>query len=220
MKNLNFPLYHGTSSLFINKIKESGLGGFNPIEYYKVIELLKELEILADTHLYDSSEWIHVAGNPLSTKPIVSRITSQTERHWQHGEVFLTSSLNTAIGYSNKSKFGSEAFTVTFALLELLKKHNVYIENKIFDLYSNLISLSDKEYFPVIFKIENLPIKFLKCGEKGETIEKLINSREIEINVIKSKCEAEEADDYIKDLVTNFRLLKSIPFSKIEQVYL
>jgi hypothetical protein len=219
MTNINFPLFHGTSSIFLDKIQELGLGGFNPIEFYKVIDLLKELEILADAHFGDSSEWTDLTGNSYATQYFVSKITSQKSRHWQHGEVFLTGDKYMAFRYS-KNKFGSEAISLTFSLFELLKKNNVNINQSIFDLYANFFELTLKEHSPIVFKIENLSINYLKCGEKGEKIEDLLENRENLINKIKSKYDEDVADDFIREHGgPNFRLLKAIPFSKIEQVY-
>lgn len=45
---LNISLFHGTSSLFVNSISKMGLGGKNPNEELKTLDLLIELKNIAD----------------------------------------------------------------------------------------------------------------------------------------------------------------------------
>ena len=102
MDYLTFPLYHATSSLFEDSIKEFGLGGVNIVEQYHVLEFLRELEAIADARLGDHDDWKHIA------KTEVSYITGQKllpGGNFQHGDVYLTPSLPTARRYA-KNKYG------------------------------------------------------------------------------------------------------------------
>jgi hypothetical protein len=53
----NIPLFHGTSSLFLESIQMHGLGGVNPIEVYSVLPFVQEVyEICNDVYSGDE-EW-------------------------------------------------------------------------------------------------------------------------------------------------------------------
>lgn len=43
LQKLPFPLYHGTSTLFLDDIKKEGLGKTNIVEKYDLITPLKKL---------------------------------------------------------------------------------------------------------------------------------------------------------------------------------
>jgi hypothetical protein len=204
MKTLSFPLYHSTSTLFTSSIKEFGLGGFNIIKELKVIELLKELETLADMHLGNHDEWRYT---PKLTVSYFTRQEILPGGNFQHGEVYLTPSLFTARSYS-ENKYGSEAITVTFMLLDLLKKHNILIDNRQASCYKKLLEFKEKSCEPVIYKLSNLPLIYLKGGERGQNLSLMI----AQVEELKNEAEKNNYDFEAAVQQHNFRLGQPIPW--------
>ena len=167
MNSLNFPLYHATSSLFENSIKEHGLGGYKPIKHLKVLELLNELEVIADNSLEDVDDWKYELKYPVS---LILKQIIVSGGNWQHGEVYLTPDPFTARRYSN-NKYGSEIISETFKLIKLLRKNNISIEPEIFKIYQDFFALELIESIPIIFRIIDLPLNYLSQGEMGEDLE-------------------------------------------------
>lgn len=202
VKTVSFPLYHATSTLFTDSIKEFGLGGFNIIKEFKVIELLKELEDLADSRLGNHDDWRYIP------KTEVSYITKQAilpGGNWQHGEVYLTPSLFTARNYS-KNKYGSEAISITFKLIELLSTHNVFIDKVLTSRYSDLLKLKEMICEPVIYRLKNLPTYYMRCGEREEDLDSIIA-------MIMERMQKDGKSDYEGFVQQfNFRLARPIPW--------
>jgi len=60
---LPIPLYHGTSSLFLESIISLGLGGCNPIAEWKVLEFAQVIYPLVEEHLAQLNEFMVKAGS-------------------------------------------------------------------------------------------------------------------------------------------------------------
>ena len=54
---LNIPLFHATSTLFLNSILEHGLGGKNIVNELNVLDNLQEIYNTAERLLPDDNEW-------------------------------------------------------------------------------------------------------------------------------------------------------------------
>jgi len=111
---LKRPLYHGTSSLFLDSIKKYGLGGRNIIEELGVIKTLKRVVQLAEQQLknndnYSGLEWMY------------QNLVNQTSanQNWQHGQVYVSASKGLANQYA-LNPYGSELINETLRLYDLL----------------------------------------------------------------------------------------------------
>ena len=51
---LMIPLFHGTSTIFLESIIENGLGGRNPIKDLNLFELANEVYTLSEKYLKDT----------------------------------------------------------------------------------------------------------------------------------------------------------------------
>lgn len=199
MKTLSFPLYHSTSSIFETSIKEFGLGGKNIIKEYKVIELLKELEAIADNTITEVNDWGYF-------KNVISRITNQ-DKLFEHGDVYLTPCLWQARNYAN-NKYGSEAISESYRLINLLKREKIELPDSIYNKYSLFFNLDKVETTPTIFRINDLDKDFLLSTEDGDSdkVQNYINKIEETI----AEYGVENYDPYVQNL--NFRVAKPIPW--------
>ena len=51
---LTIPLFHGTTTIFLESIIENGLGGRNPIKDLNLFELANEVYTLSEKYLKDT----------------------------------------------------------------------------------------------------------------------------------------------------------------------
>lgn len=67
---LNIPLYHGTTSAFVNSIKEHGLGSVDPLDKTDAKLLMKDLFELAEKECWRDDNWLEFRKflNPLVTQ--------------------------------------------------------------------------------------------------------------------------------------------------------
>lgn len=166
--NLSFPLYHGTSTYFLEYIKKFGLGGRNLIKELMALDFLKELEKLCDIKLITIEDWEYGLKYP------VSLITEQKVvfgGSYQHGSVYLTPALSTAVRYS-MNKYGSELLTIIFATLKLLRVNFIELPLELEIKYRDIIELELKDFKPLVIEIKDLPISYLSSDEKGNCFEK------------------------------------------------
>jgi hypothetical protein len=200
---LKFPLYHGTSTLFLDSIKKNGLGGRNIVEELGIINLLKELEDLCEKHLSNIEEWEFLY------KYQISLITSQCilpGGNYQHGNLYLTPSLKKAAQYA-ENKFGSEILSEVYSLINLLRKYSIPFSDSILKKYKNIFDLEDKNKNPLIIEVNEIPIIYLSESEKGEPKEE--NIIKIEESIKKNGITKYQM--YVSHL--NFRSNKSIPWN-------
>ena len=103
---VSFPLYHGTSSLFLDSIIKVGVGGTNPIADWGVLEFAKELYPLVEQHLS------HVDGHMAKCASFKLMVQQKSEAlNFQHGDSYLSPAKSTAIRYAVNNRYGSEMLT-------------------------------------------------------------------------------------------------------------
>jgi hypothetical protein len=188
---LQLPLYHGTSDLFLDSIKEHGLGSKNPISELGVIKTLERVVQLAEKQLktndnYAELEWMYQ--NFINQK--------SSHQNWQHGQVYASLSK----GRAHNNKYGSEIISETIGL------YNILDDSSSLSLSENpILALSKSYYKPLVIKVENYPIEYLQSERRGDSV----------IEDIKS---ISEADDIGFQLLThglNFRLLEPVLYSSM-----
>lgn len=204
MKKLPFPLYHGTSTLFTDSIREKGLGGNDSIKELKVLDFLSELEKLADETLTNNENWIY------SPKYSISQITSQ-KTGFQHGQVYLSPSRHTAGRYSQRT-YGSEAISSIFEVVDILRSNNIQISNDLINRFQTIMHLETVEKKPILYEISDLPIDFLLMGENHEDVNIQIGK----VLKIIEKYGFDKISLHAQQI--NFRLAKLIPFDWLTEL--
>lgn len=195
------PLYHGTSTLFVDSIKEFGLGGKNIIQEGKVLEFARKIFPIIKDNLPEDDGSGHT----------VSTFQDMVEQRplFQHGQVFLSLSYDYCTRFTQKREFGSELIT-----------HPLYFYGKL--LEKNLVSpdlLNDYPYLkevkrlgskPVVVKVKNVDWDNL-LTEAGNALP----TEDIENILSFSKKEESHFKEFIKSNY-HFRLINPVPSDEIE----
>ena len=104
----NIPLYHGTTELFIDSIKQHGLGAKDPLKDLKAKELFFDLFKLADKQQWTDEYW-------LKTKALVTPYVFQKNIgnifNFSHGETYISGFRDLAEKYAKECYWGCEHLT-------------------------------------------------------------------------------------------------------------
>lgn len=118
---LMIPLYHGTSTLFLDDILTNGLGAASPIEKYGIMETLERL-------VHKGNEYIeHLPKREQGYLKFFTITGKQSVAHFRYGGAFLSPSKIDAIKYS-RNEYGSELISKTVKLYHFLKEYSVPVE--------------------------------------------------------------------------------------------
>lgn len=191
------PLYHGTSSLFLDDIYTFGLGGKDPIAEWNVLEFAQSLQPLVEEHLSREEDWMEAAQS----------LAFMVDQHcggmnFQHGDTYLTPAKSTAVRYTAGKKYGSELLSLSLKLLgELLTRK---VQDAAYSLYQRYPKIYEKfkiHATPILIRIDDLTSADLESERGGDP------SHEIaQIN----KCY--QNADYQRSLQQmNFRLKRPVP---------
>lgn len=161
---LTIPLYHRTSTLFLDDILEVGLGAVSPIKKYRIMETLEKLVHKGFEHSK------HLPGYENALLNEGSMIVNQTGVNYRYGGVYLTPSMFSAFRYSSHNQYGSELISKTFRLYHLLKENAVPVELDN-DFLSHIINRS---YQPVILVATGIDVAWLQAERSDETIDSVI----------------------------------------------
>lgn len=161
---LSFPLYHGTSSLFVKSIQQHGLGARNPIVELDAIACLQHLNELACEHEVKDTVW-------LEKKPIIEHMVAQRVSgggmNFKHETTYLAASIETAVRYACSNDFGSELISTCVLIYDCLKRSNRVNLELVEARFQKLLALTHKRYSPVLITIERMMLKEL-VTELGE----------------------------------------------------
>lgn len=149
------PLYHGTTNLFVDSIKEHGLGGLNPVEEWDLASIYRALFEVADKKFRGASSWEKV-------RKKASYIAYQTNSsdglnyNFRHGSVYLTPIRKLAFDYANL-KEGSEllSYLKGLALYLIQQKEHEEVNNILPMRVANILS---KSYQPVLLRLESVAL--------------------------------------------------------------
>jgi len=115
---LAIPLFHGTSSLFVDSIQARGLGAENPLRELGVLPLLRAMYSLIEKVCPQDEEWLL---RRVVVEPMLRQEVTAGGFNFQHGASYLTPSRSSAVGYALSNRFGSELVTQAFYLYEKLQ---------------------------------------------------------------------------------------------------
>jgi len=205
-KTKDLVFYHGTNTVFIDYIENYGLGGFDIVKESKAVELLSKLDRIAE---HNHSEKYMDAGRGMLRMSVSAILLQVSGDHinWQHGDVYITPSLNRAINYAVKNTFGSELFTYTYHVYNFLTKIEISEAQEILDNYPIIKEIFSKNGDPIVIEIGNLTDEDL-LTEGGAKPKKVLHELQ-ELSRQHSEIENGYLDDF------GFRLNKIIPFDQL-----
>jgi hypothetical protein len=208
MKKLK--LYHGTNSIFLESIEQNGLGGINLVEQTNVLPLVKELNDLATSELeseYKDYGW----GILRMTISFICDQSAGSRMNWQHGDVYLSPSVNRAMSFAVENKYGSELFTNLNYLIDFIDKHTDAKAQVILTKYPAVKEILNKEGRPIVLELPNLtPADLLDEG--GYTADAFYQET---LHYLKTLSEEEKNEkDNPLDII-GFRLKYPVPLERI-----
>jgi hypothetical protein len=149
---LEFPLYHGTSTIFLESIKKHGLGGRDPIKEWRVLECARLLLPIAEAH----AEHSEVITNHIGTaRKMVSQVNDGM--NFQHGQVYLSPAELTAVHYATSKKKGSELISRVVLFIEELTRLKVKaVTLDIYTEFPRLVELQDIDSAPILIEVNQV----------------------------------------------------------------
>jgi len=163
MARLEFPLYHGTSTLFLESIARHGIGGWDPIKEWRVLECLHRLIPIAEKHRQRSTEIMKLLG---TIEPMAKQLNAAL--NFQHGSVYVSPSRFTAVRYATGKKKGSELISYTAMMLEELARYDLKEVNQgLYQEFPQIFRLLNIDAAPVLIQLDGLEAASL-LSEKGE----------------------------------------------------
>ena len=201
MKPLPMPLYHGTSTLFLNDILKAGLGGINPIQAWKVLEFSEKLLPYVEEHI-GSDNYLYARVQSFG------RMVNQESgpMNFQHGDTYVTASEGAAVRYAANKRYGSELLTYVMDFLnELVRKNLPGITRDLFGQYPKIFSLLDISPAPLIVELRGCGPDWLRT-ESNDSAEGQIN------DLLKHWATDKELFNVLGQQM-NFRLTRAVPIS-------
>jgi hypothetical protein len=200
---LEFPLYHGTSTIFLESIKKYGLGGWDPIKEWRVLECARLLLPIAEAH----AEHSEVITNHIDTaRKMVSQVNDGM--NFQHGQVYLSPAELTAVRYATSKKKGSELISRVVLFIEELTRLKVKaVTHDIYNEFPRLVELQDIDSAPILIEVNQVKKDSL-LSEKGASPDESIKFIRSAITKFNSRwpmvCQQH-----------NFRLLTPVPANEL-----
>jgi hypothetical protein len=201
--HLTIPLYHGTSTLFLDCIASSGLGGANSIEELRVPDAAIEVLKLADQFL---ENWTPFEQRRWAFTQMIEQKSSGW--NWQHGDAYLSPSTLTAIRYAIGKEFGSEFLSYTMIFIEEMVRREIdEVIGGLYQQFPRLFQLLDVNPSPMLVKVNEIPIDAL-LSERGESaIPTLEELGQLTTGSVLNHEEGQQS---------NFRLQKPVPVHQLE----
>ena len=172
---LQIPLYHGTTSLFIDSIKQNSLGGVDPLIDLRAKELMQELFEIADKQGWDDEFWLDPRQK---LKPLIDQ-EKNVVFNFRHGGTYLTYHNKLAKRYAMENPYGCEYLNYIYVLLRILSLKGVDERKKF--LSHPILKLWNKPQDPYIIKVENIRLSDLE-PEIEQDLEELLMSIEVNLN--------------------------------------
>jgi hypothetical protein len=204
MSLLPFSLYHGTSTLFLKDIIESGLGGVDPVEKWKILEFAKAIAPIVNEHLSSDDNFMVKANTFM-------HMVNQTSSHsnYQHGDTYLSPSMDTAVRYASNKRYGSEILTYSLDFLEELIRRDIGEGiDDLYQKYPRLFGFLDISPAPLIIEVIDYDTDWL-LTEFGNDATKQIEKLVMDYNLNPDDIHEEGQQD-------NFRLINPVPSDSLK----
>ena len=198
---IQIPLYHGTTSLFVDSIKEYGLGGLNPVEELDLVSIYRALFEVADKKFRGASSWEKVR-KKASYIAYQKNSNDGLNYNFRHGNVYLTPIRKIAFDYASINE-GSELLGYLKGLVLYLIHQKGHKEvNDILPM--KVASILSKSYQPVLLRLESVCLTEIE-PENGMDKDYLLS-------LWQNFYETGAVDKGL----TNWKLTKPLPWGRIE----
>jgi len=175
-----FPLFHGTSTVFVPSIRAHGLGGKNIVADWRILDFLRAGMAILDSHIDQSDPDIR-----LQWRVLLAAASQRVDHwNWRHGATYLTADKFKAIAYANSSPYRSELLGFAGWLLEHCPPVCTPILDATMANYSELSECLRLPHEPLLICATGVPMSFL-LTEKGEDATDIV--RELTAALAKSE---------------------------------
>lgn len=200
--------YHGTSTIFLESIRENGLGAINPNIDFNNLKVLVYLKDKCEETLIDNKDYLKIRATTIAmaNQTFLPIQDSNGEMHimnYQHDGIYVSMSRIRAATYVVTNKYGSEILGRCIELIKLLKDNSVdfKIPNEINQFY--IEQYIDFDAKPIIVEVKNIKDNELLLENGGPAEE--------QIQFIKNKLPTMREDfKFVFLQACNFRISKPI----------
>ncbi len=194
------PIYHGTTTLFLDSIKEYGLGGRNLVGEWQLVSVFRALFELAEQRLAGDNSWLRYR-EKASYIAYQKNSADNFNYNFQHGQVYITHYRGLANDYAVLNA-GCELLQYIKGFVGLLSRVGAHNEvNKI--IRGNVESILSKSYQPVLLQLNSVKLADVE-SENGIDKDELL-----------SLWEKAFETGIVDKALTNWRLSKSHPWDNI-----
>jgi hypothetical protein len=199
---LPVPLYHGTSTLFLDGIARSGLGGENPISRLGVFEFASAIHPLVQEHFAADREW---AGKARSFGLMVEQRSGVL--NFQHGDAYLSPVMSTAVRYAVNKRYGSEILTYALDFLdELIRRKVPGIVDDLYKRFPQVFGLLDISCAPMLIEVRDVSTSDLVDEFGGDAMHNVQAVRDSLSHQGSANIDLQQ---------TNFRLSRAVPIARV-----
>ena len=169
--HLEFSLYHGTSSIFIESIRKHGLGASRPKDIFDINILNSLANELSDKH--PDVEWWQ-ANSFIIENMLPQRVTN-AGLNFRYGGTYFSPSRCTAENYAKSNVFGSELISMIFNAHKSLHDADPCTAERIIPKNHPLHELFKKTHQPIILRTKYIKASSLRT-EQGEPVEQQLEN--------------------------------------------
>jgi hypothetical protein len=166
---LPFPLFHGTSDIFLPSIRRHGLSGKNIIVEWRVLDFLRIVMGMLGSHVDRSDLEVSLKWR------ILEAAAEQRVDHlnWRHGATYLIAAEFRAVMYATSGPYGSELLYLVGWLIELCPPELRTALDRTVAGYPEIAKCLSTTGNPLVVRAEHVPMKSLRT-EKGADASKIV----------------------------------------------
>lgn len=199
---LTVPLFHGTSTLFTESIRETGLGGRRLLDDIGLGKTARAL-LSYEQQLENVTNWAF-------EKPLLLRVADSSQNpvgsFLRYGGTYMTPSRQTAARYALLNDCGSEALASTLKILNAVLAQLPALASQ--EPFSKVLGFAGQLKCPVVIEARDVQADWLR-SERGEPCEEVLEALQ---NIL------DDDDDDMFDIFTqqmNFELVHPVPPSQL-----
>ena len=178
-----FKYYHGTSTIFLDSIREMGLGAINPNIDYKNLDVLNYLFELAEVYLLTNNEYLKIRDTTTAIAKqtflkVIDEKGNEFLHNYVHDGIYVALSRARAAIYASSNKYGSEILERCIVLYKLLTDNKIEFQiPKEINLF-HIENYLDYDPKPIIVEIIDIADDKLEKEDGGNAKEALDFLRE------------------------------------------
>lgn len=194
------PIYHGTTTLFLDSIKEYGLGGRDLVGEWELVSVFRALFELAEQRLAGDDLWLRYR-EKASYIAYQKNSEDNFNYNFQHGQLYITHYRGLANDYAILDA-GCELLQYIRGFVRLLSRAGAHSEVKKI-IQGKVESVLSKSYQPVLLQLNSVKLADVE-SENGIDKDELL-----------SLWEKSFETGIVDKVLTNWRLSKSHPWDNI-----